>query len=299
MTRAEEAGQQPVRPVPAPSRPRSRRKRQSGAEEHHADAVAAARPGRHAVSEEDVEALELEMGEEDLARPGDPDELARVENARRRLADLVLVEELAAEGFCGVQFEMFVIELSSYGIAALMAWMRTGQIARQCAAKGRPVAGGLPDQWSPDDRLEIAVETTARALNHFIGEVLIPGRWDPGRGASLKTFFVGSCVLQFPNVYSVWRTEQRPWKAVDVIEPGTEDAAIPLTHGASWSDPTAENVIRRELTQENLDAIKDSRTRKAAEMVMDGYSFAEAGAATGLSAAAVEGRLYRLRRRLR
>jgi hypothetical protein len=239
------------------------------------------------------------MGEEDLARPGDADELARLENARRRLADRVLAEELAAAGYCGVTFEMFVIELSSYGIAALMAWMRTGQIAVQCAAKGRPMAGGLPEQWSRDDRLEIAVETTARALKHFIGEVLIPGRWDPGRGASLKTFFVGSCVLQFPNVYSVWRTEQRPWKAVDVIEPGTEDAAVPLTQGASWSDPTAEHVLRRELTRENLDAIKDPRTRKAAEMVMDGYSFAEAGAAAGLTAAAVEGRLYRLRRRLR
>ena len=209
------------------------------------------------------------------------------------------MEELAAAGFCGLAFDIFVIELAAYGIDALMAWMRTGEIARQCSTQGRPLAGGLPGQWSRDDRLEIAVETTGRALKHFIGEVLKPRRWDPGRGASLKTFFVGSCVLQFPNVYDVWRTDQRAWSTVEVIEPGTEDAYALAPHGGGWSDPTAEDVIRRLLTQETLDTITDPRTRTAAEMVMDGHPFASAGAAVGLSAAAVEGRLYRLRRRPR
>ena len=248
MARAEEAGQQPTRPAPAT---RSGSPRPHDPEDKQAQARAGtsttASLAWHVVSEKEVEALEQEINEEDLANADDPAELARVENARRRLADLVLVEELAAAGFCGVAFDMFIIELAAYGIAALMAWMRTGQIAMQCATKGRPLEGGLPERWSREDRLEIAVETTARALKHFTGEVLKPRRWNPARGASLKTYFVGSCVLQFPNVYNVWRTEQRPWSVVEVIEPGTEDATSPLPQGNCWSDPTAENVIRRQL----------------------------------------------------
>lgn len=303
MARAEEAGQQPTRPVPARAGSDGHKPQQHDPEDRQEPGQpsisAIARPAWPAVSETAVEALEQEIGKEDLADPCDPAELARVENARRRLADLVLMEELAAAGFRGVAFDMFVTELAAYGIAALMAWMRTGQIARQCTSQGRPLAGSLPGQWSRDDRLEIAVETTARALKHFIGEVLIPRRWDPRRGASVKTFFVGSCVLQFPNVYDLWRTEQRTWSTVEVIEPGTEDAAAPVPHGGCWSDPTAEDVIGRLLTKETLGAIRDPRTRTAAEMVMHGHPFAEAGEAVGLSAAAVEGRLYRLRRRPR
>ena len=301
MTRAEEAGQQPSRPVPARAGSGDHQLRQYGLEDRQtpgqAGVPATASPAQQAVSEKELEALEQEIGKDDLADPDDPAGFVRLDNARRRLADLVLLEELTAAGFCGVAFDMFVLELAAYGIAVLMAWMRTGQIAGQCATQGRPLAGSLPGQWSRDDRLEVAVETSGRALKHFIEEVLKRRLWDPRRGASLKTFFVGSCVLQFPNVYEVWRTEQRPWRAVEIIEPGTEEAIAPLRRGGDWSDPTAEDVIRSQLTQEMLGSIKDRRTRTAAEMVMRGYPFAEAGAAAGLSAAAVEGRLYRLRLR--
>jgi DNA-directed RNA polymerase specialized sigma24 family protein len=58
-------------------------------------------------------------------------------------------------------------------------------------------------------------------------------------------------------------------------------------------------VIRRQQVNEILVGITDTRTRKAAQMVMLGYEYADAGAAAGLSADAVEGRLYRLRRRPR
>jgi len=133
-----------------------------------------------------------------------------VRNAQRRLADHALVKELAAAGFEGPVFDVAVTEFASYAIAVLMAWMRTGEIFGKCKAKGRPVSGSTSD-WSRDDRLEIAVETTARALKYFLGEVLVPGKWDHSRGATLKTFFVGACLLQFPNEYDRWAGEQRRW----------------------------------------------------------------------------------------
>jgi hypothetical protein len=242
-----------------------------------------------------------EIADDDLAVPGDPRERARVENAARRLEDRALVDDLAAAGFTGPMFDITVNELAAYGLATLMAWMRTGEIVRQCLARGRPLAdaGRFVAQWSRDDRLEIAAETAGRGVRYFVDEVLKPGRWNHRRGATLRTYFVGACLLQFPNIYDLWVNEQKRWGVVELADLGTEETAELGRGVGAWSDPTADEVIRRQQVNEILVGITDTRTRKAAQMVMLGYEYADAGAAAGLSADAVEGRLYRLRRRPR
>jgi DNA-directed RNA polymerase specialized sigma24 family protein len=287
MGTAEEAGQQPSRLPPA-----------------QADAPCGVAAGHDAFPEAcgrvpGTEADACEIGDEDLAVPGDPRERARVENAARRLADRDLVDQLAATGFTGPVFEVTVNEFAAYGVATLMAWMRTGEITRKCLSRGRPLPGAerVTATWSRDDRLEIAVETTARALRYFVDEVLKPARWNYRRGATLRTYFVGACLLQFPNVYEVWVNEQKRWGAVDLVEPGTEETAGQGRGDVAWADPTAGDVIHRQHVREMLEGIRDPQSRKAAQMVMLGYEHAEAGAELGLTAAAVGARLYRLRGR--
>lgn len=115
----------------------------------------------------------------------------------------------------------------------------------------------------------------------------------PGAGAALKTFFVGACLLQFPNVFDVWATEQRQWGQLHDGEKTLDDAV----GGADpqWSDPTGDAAVRACAARECLDGIPDARTRRAAWMVFAEASHAEAGAAVGLSAGGVEGRLYDLK----
>src|SRR6266516_875619 len=290
---AEEAGQ-PPRLASAPARSRAGISGQPGAP---APQTAAWHP---AMQDDEVDAVEREIVDDDLAVPQDPQERVRVDNASRHLADRALLDELITTGFSGPVFEIAVTEFAAYGIATMMAWMRTGEIVKQCKAKGRPLPalGGLAaGQWTRGDRLEIAIETPARALRFFIDEVLRPGKWDHHRGTTLKTFFVGSCLLQFPNVFDLWVSEQKRWGQVNAAEPAADDAADVLRRDACWSDPTCETVMRDEITKAALDGIADPQTRRAAHLVMLGYTFAEAGRKLGLSAAAVEGRLYRLRRR--
>ena len=77
--------------------------------------------------------------------------------------------------------------------------------------------------------------------------------------------------------------------------PGTSE--VPLARGyAAWGDPVAGAVVSRQHVREVLAGIQDPRTRKAAVMVMLGYEYADAGAELGLTAEAVGGRLYRLRK---
>lgn len=307
MSQDEEAGRSP-RASAASARKGARKLSQPGrAAEGIAGQLGVAAfseaPWRPVLSDDEVAALEREITDDDLADPQDPKERARVANARRRLADHALLEQLIACEFSGPLFDVTVTEFAAYGIAIMMAWMRTGQIIRQCALKGRPLALGsfTPGQWSRDDRLELSLETTARALKNFIEDVLKPRKWDHRRGATLKTFFVGACLLQFPNNFDRWAGEQKRWTRVvapELADPELTENGADQGCDFQWSDPTAEAALRRWKVQEALETIEDPKTRDAARLVyMNGYNHAEAGQAVGLSARAVEGRLRRLRRR--
>jgi len=85
------------------------------------------------------------------------------------------------------------------------------------------------------------------------------------------------------------------WDQVHDKESPIED----FTEGQDerWADPTGDIFLKTTMATETLNSISDPRTRHAAHMVMLGAAFAEAGKAVGLSAAAVEGRLYRIRKR--
>ncbi len=289
MANTEAAGRPPrIAPQPA----RTGRSRPPASATHEANAQPG--PVRPGLRDSEVDELERELTDDDL-RSANPAEQARVENAKRRLGDRALLAELAVADFTGPVFEVAVTEFAAYGIAVLMAWMRTGQIFGKCQDINRPLSDYAP-QWSRDDRLEIAIETTAKALKYFIDKVLKPGKWDHRRGASLKTFFVGACLLQFPNVFEAWLTEQRTWAQVNDEEPILDDAVGGTD--PQWADPTGDTAVRTCTAMECLAGIPDPQTRQAAWLVFGhGASHAEAGAAVGLSAAAVEGRLYRLLRR--
>jgi hypothetical protein len=301
MRNAEEPGQ-PPRPSSAPPGSGAENQRpcpdRSTPDDSGAGSSSVPEVLHPVIQNDEVDELERDILDDDLAVQGDPRERARMENASRRLQDRGLVDALFAVGFAGPLFEITVTEFAAYGIAVQMAWMRTGEIVRQCKARGRPVQAGslVTGQWSRDDRLEIASETTARALKFFVEDVLKPRRWDYLRGATLKTFFIGSCLLQFPNVFDRWMREQDRWARTHDADAEIEDADT-LRRDARWSDPTSETAINRQAACAALDGITDPRTREAARLCAIGWSIAEAGERVGLSPAAVEGRLYRLRKR--
>src|SRR6266702_2243132 len=220
MANTEAAGRPPrIAPQPA----RTGRSRPPASATHEANAQPG--PVRPGLRDSEVDELERELTDDDL-RSANPAEQARVENAKRRLGDRALLAELAVADFTGPVFEVAVTEFASYGIAVLMAWMRTGQI---------------------------------------IDKVLKPGKWDHRRGASLKTFFVGACLLQFPNVFEAWLTEQRKWAQVNDEEPILDDAV----GGADpqWADPTGDTAVRTCTAMECLSGIPDPQTRQAAWLV--------------------------------
>lgn len=117
--------------------------------------------------------------------------------------DSELYNELASANFQGDRWQAFAYALAQYGHAVVKAWLVTGEMFVRCKRKGC-YPGPAPGWWSEEDRDALANETVATALVSFRNDALIGGRWSPEGGASLKTYFIGSCVLAFPNVFRTW-----------------------------------------------------------------------------------------------
>lgn len=61
--------------------------------------------------------------------------------------------------------------------------------------------------YDPENADELANETVAVALNKFRDTNLRRHRWDSTRGATIKTYFIGQCLIRFPNIYRSWLAE--------------------------------------------------------------------------------------------
>lgn len=135
--------------------------------------------------------------------------------ANRRLARLKADEELVLElqlsGYHDTVWNPIAAEFARYGIAVLQAWMRDHTILGRVRGK---TGHGLPathEGWFDDDVVtwDLAVDVVMDAVEYFLDDVLKRNRWDPNRGANLKTYFVGQCLIRFPNPYrSHWRAER-------------------------------------------------------------------------------------------
>lgn len=242
------------------------------------------------VSEEDLVEAEAELCADDFV---DPRRQAMTENLMQRKYDHRLLQMLAADDFTGAKWEYFAIQLARYGIPVLMSWTRTGKIAKLCADRGRPIRP-LPGDWTAEDRVGLTHLTIGKAINVFRDRVLRPAVWEPNRGATVKSFFMGSVIQQFPNHYNSWYDEGLR----DLARPGwwaLEDnpALATLKADQPWCDPARTVEARVYLTEVLEDMPEDLRV--ACLLLYRGYSVKEAAAAIGKTGDALSEQMRRYR----
>jgi DNA-directed RNA polymerase specialized sigma24 family protein len=212
----------------------------------------------------------------------------------RLATDARLVALLARHRFSGPLYEEFESNLYRYGLPILVAWLKTGEIFKQCRLRDLRL-GAPPRPFTPEDRLDLANSTIAAALPVFRRKSLIEGGWDPAKGAALTTYFVNGLPVHFSNVYRAWSRQVRKemlWQ--NRMEPESSLADIPDATGTT--DPQALYVIR-ESVREGLDRL-DTTTRSVLMMLNEGYQYTEIGEIHGISPRAVEGIIYRHRKRI-
>jgi RNA polymerase sigma factor (sigma-70 family) len=205
---------------------------------------------------------------------------------RERLAeDADLVTWLALNRFAGADYNRFAYELARYGHAVMMAWVRRGLIFGKCRDRG---LGGLEEpppgaMAQPDVAEELANETVAKSLHYFRENVLMRGQWNPNRGASIKSYFIGQCLIRFPNIYRSWLRTEASIGAVLVDELTILDR--PASDGRV-TDPADLAVIRQEI--DTRLAILPERTRTIMVLTAAGWSQQEIAAQLGTTVKAVE-----------
>lgn len=203
---------------------------------------------------------------------------------RRLEADRSIVDELRAAGFQGIHYDYFATELTKYALAVMTAWIVTAQIFPKMRARGM---GGLPEPLghelrNQDEAESLAGETIAESLRNFRQYVLIPGRWNPERGASIRTYFIGQCLLRFANIYRAWHRntyERAEWGYRDEV--GEADA------GSSAGDVERDAIANLRST-EFLSRVKQPRTREIFVRSAAGWTHEEIAELLGITPKAVE-----------
>jgi len=211
------------------------------------------------------------------------------ERKAQRIRDQQLVDRLGHRGFTGPEYATFAGEFAAYGMSICRAWLTSGIIFSFCARRGRSI-GRPPNRWSADDRHELALETVAVALKEFRERALVQRQWSPDGGASLKTYFIGTCLFVFPNVFRTWQRGEDRWSQVDLGEPLLD------REGSPHDDPASVVPLRVDVTAElrNL----DPRTAAVIVLTAERYTQQEIAEVLGTSIRAVEGILNRHRHRL-
>jgi RNA polymerase sigma factor (sigma-70 family) len=231
------------------------------------------------------------VSQDDLATVEDTDDdvLRASESLARLQGDQELRDALARDGFTGRRWDRFTGELAGYGLAVMTAWLYSGEIFAQCKKKNCS-PGPAPLDWTAEDRQDLADDTVVQAIINFQRHALVERRWRIEGGASLKTYFIGSCVFAFPNYYRKWLTERSLRQQELPIEHTTDDGPR--------SDDPVELAINRMRIAEGLDGIPDDRTKKAIIYQEMGYTYDEIAELLDTTRGAVNQLLGRHRRRI-
>jgi hypothetical protein len=203
-------------------------------------------------------------------------------------ADEEIVKILRSASFCGPAWREFAEELVRYGLPVMIYWLVTGRIFVMCQARGFGLERPECNDWARADLEGFADEVVARGLNTF-KQALQDGEWHSDGGATLRTFFMGACVLEFPNLYRKWWSNaDSRWLKFAVLAPCiVVSSSLPLDSG--------ELVAMRIAIQEALKNIVDERTRTAVILQSEGYSYREIGKSLGITPPEVKALLRRHR----
>lgn len=219
--------------------------------------------------------------------------LPRSERIDRLTGDAELEASLREQGFEGNDWDFFVNVLAEYGVGVFAGWISHRVVVKKCAEKKIRVPT-LPEHVTSDyDAVsEIAADTVGDAINHFRDDVLVPEVWDPKKGASLKTFFIGQCMRRYGNAARRWQNNfQAPRN-----ETATEDLAVLNAGRVSDVDDDAIRTLR---AQEVFRSVRNPRAARALAMDALKYTNAEIAADLGIGVEAAKSLLKRARADIR
>jgi hypothetical protein len=146
---------------------------------------------------------------------------------------------------------------------------------------------------SAQEREELALACIARAAPKLVAS-LKAGKWDPSKGRSLRSFFIGACAQAFWQEYALWSDQRRRQLRVIVN--------LARSRPASICDEFADDLEEQRSRQEAVKLLLAKARKKSPELeaiclgLLSGLTAVEVAGKLGYSDRAVEGRLYQFRK---
>ena len=215
------------------------------------------------------------------------------ENLDRLLGDAELLLRLQLSAYAKEEWEPIATEFARYGLGVLPAWLASGkmfvEVRKTTKVQLIPHEGG----FDAETRSDLATDTVVAALPAFLA-VLKENRWDPAKGASLRTYFLGKCKWEFLNVYKKWqRLHESP-----NLELLANEMTTFVDAGAA-AGPADQALLSREQQRAVLALLSTDKARRAFSLADMGYSHEEIAEQLGVAdAKAVENLLVYQRRRV-
>lgn len=213
------------------------------------------------------------------------------QRAERLRADQLMVEAILEEGTGGPRHRYLEDELIVYAVPVLRNLLADGRLVSKATKLLRPPSPA--DAWvyfTEDERAEFVQEMVATGLPQFNKTVFEDRRWSPQRGASLRTYFVNACILNFARLQAQWLDDRKAVRPVGLeFDPDSFRSA---------PDPAAVVIIQDEVNR-LLHGIRDKQVQEVLVLRAAGYTAEEAAREAGLSTKAAEGRLGRIRKEIK
>jgi hypothetical protein len=220
--------------------------------------------------------------------------LDRLEHEFRLEADRELLTTIGLESFDGAVTRQLRDALIEYGYAVIGAWLNPHSDRMYIEAIARGF--GTRDferrfGFSDDHRHDLLMDVVLLSVPSFLEKVLATGRWDHRKGASIKTFFMGWCVIQFPNVFRKFLRDH-----VDDFKGNTELGDF--DRPSNGHDPSSILVDFENERRLFTCASRDTTMRQILWYRPQGYTNAEIEDLLGgdLTVGAIESRLHRWKR---
>lgn len=199
----------------------------------------------------------------------------------RRHADSELVRVLQKKSLGSREWDEVIRRLAAYAYPVLRHWLIDGSIVGRTARLARH-GTKLSVYLGDDDRHEIVIETIFAGVQRF-HQAILGNKWDPDRGASLATYFVNSCLLEFSNAYRQWLRQVRGNYVL------FDDSDAFAADFLAVDDDPFHDVADREAARNIMEryAIDDTEMR-ILELLAQGYTTAEIAAEIGRSTRTVQ-----------
>lgn len=243
---------------------------------------------------------EPELADPRQQRPGRAQAQDRLDQAA--LVEQVLFEDSLDDDRLRFARRQLHDDLWLYAWPVLKAFIRTARMNQLLRRydPSRFVAVRPEDQVvlrsSEEERDALAIDVIGRAIKDFDRTAIAGRKWSPTGGASLRTYFIGTCALNFQRAYKKW-SKSRGNKLDRVARKHNIDLERVAEDVAALTPDLATHAAQRIAVSE-LIKMAQPQTKVILGLIMQDLTFVQIAAVLGLTTGAVEQRMRRFRHRV-